>query len=300
MTTLRQLRYFTAVAQTGSATRAASLANVSQPSISAAIRELEAEFGQALFFRRQAQGLELTPFGAEKVGEAREILSRVEAMSRRGGKGPLGRLMLGYFATLGPTWVPGIAAHLNARLPDTELDLRELDLDGISRFLSAGVIDCALSYDVGLPPGSERAELAEIRPHALVPAVHPLAAQESVSLAEMAACDFILIDLPLSREFLMVPFWQRGLSPRVRLKTGSIEMARRMVAAGLGVALLVTPAGAENAGYDRSIVHKPLRDDMPSQRLVFARSPALPANPVLEAVAEAITDYFSFTGQHVE
>lgn len=103
MTTLRQLRYFAAVAQTGSATRAATLLNVSQPSISAAIRELEADFGQALFFRRQAQGLELTPFGTEKVREAREILARVEAMSHRDGKGPRNRLVLGYFATLGPT-----------------------------------------------------------------------------------------------------------------------------------------------------------------------------------------------------
>ena len=109
MITLRQLRYFAAVAQTGSATRAAALLNVSQPSISAAIRDLEADFRQALFLRRQAQGLELTPFGAEKVREARDILALVDAMSHRDGNGPRRRLVLGYFATLGPTWVPDIA-----------------------------------------------------------------------------------------------------------------------------------------------------------------------------------------------
>lgn len=116
MPTLRQLRYFAAVAQTGSATRAAALLNVSQPSISAAIRELEADLGRALFLRRQAQGLELTPFGAESAREAREILARVETMMNRTGT-PL-RLALGYFATLGPTWVPGIAAKiLRPRFP---------------------------------------------------------------------------------------------------------------------------------------------------------------------------------------
>ena len=293
MMTLRQLRYFAAVAQTGSATRAAAVLNVSQPSISAAIRELEADFGRALFFRRQAQGLELTPFGTEKVREAREILIRVEAMSHRDGRGARTRLVLGYFATLGPTWIPGIAGHLDAVLPDTELDLRECDLEGIARFLATGVIDCALSYDVGLPPGTERAVLAELRPHALLPAGHPLAERESVSLADLAENDFVLIDLPLSREFLMVPFWQRGLSPRIRLKTRSIEMARRMVAAGQCVSLLVTPVSGNDVSRSLPVVYRPLRDEMPSQRLVFAHVSAPPPNPALKAAAEAIRDYFA-------
>jgi DNA-binding transcriptional LysR family regulator len=91
----------------------------------------------------------------------------------------------------------------------------------------------------------------------------------------------------------MVPFWQRGLSPRVRLKTRSIEMARRMVAAGLGVSLLVTPADGEDAAHNRLIVHRPLRDEMPSQRLVFAHVSAPPPNPALMAAAVAIRDYFA-------
>lgn len=135
--------------------------------------------------------------------------------------------------------------------------------------------------------------LTELWPQAILPAGHRLAAREAVSLFELAQCDFILIDLPLSREFLMVPFWQRGLSPRVRLKTRSIEMARRMVAAGLGVSLLVTPADAEDAAHNRLIVQRPLRDDMPSQRLVFAHVPASPPNPGLTAAAKAIRDYFA-------
>lgn len=294
MPTLRQLRYFAAVAQTGSATRAAALLNVSQPSISAAIRELEADLGRALFLRRQAQGLELTPFGAESAREAREILARVESMMNRTGT-PL-RLALGYFATLGPTWVPGIAANLETSLPDMTLELQECDLEGIARFLANGVIDCALSYDVGLPPGTERTVLTEVRPHALLPRDHPLAMRDAVSLAELAECDFILIDLPLSREFLMVPFWQLGLSPRVRLKTRSIEMARRMVAVGLGVSLLVTPPGEGAAPPSSAIVHRPLLDAVPSQRLVLANTPASRPNPAVTAATEAIRQYFASCG----
>lgn len=291
MATLRQLHYFMAAAQTGSATRAAALLNVSQPSISAAIRHLEEEMGRTLFLRRQAQGLELTPFGAEAVREARDILARVEAMMRRTGTGF--RLVVGYFETLGPIWIPGIAAHLESTLDDIALDMRECDLDEIARFLTNGVLDCALSYDIGLPSGTDRTVLTEVHPHALLPRDHPLAAQETVSLAELAQYDFILIDLPLSREFLMMPFWQIGLSPRVRLRTRSIEMAHGMVATGLGVSLLVTPSRDVARGASGATVHRPLRDKMPIQRLVFARAPASPPNPTVMAAAAAIRDYFA-------
>jgi len=80
MITVRKLAYFAQAAQDGSATRAARALHVSQPSVSAAIRELEETLGCKLFHRRQAQGLELTPFGVEKLREAREILSQVRRM----------------------------------------------------------------------------------------------------------------------------------------------------------------------------------------------------------------------------
>lgn len=175
-------------------------------------------------------------------------------------------------------------------LPDTELDLRECDLEGIARFLATGVIDCALSYDVGLPPernapcwrsfGGTRSCRRAIRSRSA----------KLVSLADLAENDFVLIDLPLSREFLMVPFWQRGLSPRIRLKTRSIEMARRMVAAGQCVSLLVTPVSGNDVSRSLPVVYRPLRDEMPSQRLVFAHVSAPPPNSALKAAAEAIRD----------
>lgn len=292
MTTLRQLRYFTAAAQTGSATAAAAMLNVSQPSVSAAIRDLEATLGQPLFLRQQARGLELTPFGTAKVREARDILARMETMLETGAGAGHRRLVLGYFATLGPTWVPDMALHLGRALPDTAVELRECDLEAIARFLANGVIDCALGYDIGLPAGMHRIVLTEVTPHALLPPGHPLAAQDSVSLAELAECDYILIDLPLSRETLLVPFWQRGLSPRTRLKTASIEMARGMVAAGLGVSLLYTRPGAELSAGAQRVVFKPLRDDLPGHRLVFAHDAARRDDPAVAAAARAVGQHF--------
>ncbi len=288
-TSLRQLRYFAAVARTGSATRAAALLNVSQPSVSAAVRDLEETLGQPLFLRRPAQGLTLTPFGAEKARAAHDILSRVEALAETPDAPPRQRLQLGYFATLGPTWIPAIARHLATALPALDLGLHECDLDRIARDLASGVIDCAISYDIGLPPGTPRRVLAEVAAQALVPPDHPLATRARVDLAALATCDFILIDLPISREFLMVPFWQRGLSPRIRLRTASIDMARQMVAAGLGVSLLYTPPGPAAVG---GAVLRPLADPLPVQRLVLAHEERRAADPLIAATAGAIAACF--------
>ena len=59
--TLRQLEYFIAVGDAGSITQAAAKVNVSPPSISTAISQLEDEFGLSLFVRKHAHGLSLTP-----------------------------------------------------------------------------------------------------------------------------------------------------------------------------------------------------------------------------------------------
>jgi len=136
--------------------------------------------------------------------------------------------------------------------------------------LERGVIDLAIGYDLGLPAGAARSMLAEVRPHALLPPEHRLAAQETVALADLAREPFILVDLPVSRELLMAPFWERGLSPKVMLRTGSVEMVRSMVASGLSVSLLFTRPRSEVTPVGGSVLSRPLRDDVASQRLVAA------------------------------
>lgn len=270
MVSFRHLHYFAAAARTGSATRAAQLLNVSQPSVSAAIRELEAEFGQPLFERRQARGLELTAFGAGKLAEARAVLSRLERFASASGASPAPRLGLAYFATLGPSCLPPVLARLMRDIPDLRVDLRECDLKALSRALENGTIDLAVTYDVGLPGGIAREVLGELAPHAVLARDHPLAGQRDVSLAELAQHPFILVDLPLSREFLMVPFWQQGLSPTVVLRTASVEMVRSMAANGLGVSMLFTRPRHDLAHDGKPVTCLPIRDDTPRQRLVAA------------------------------
>lgn len=293
MISFRQLHYFVAAAQAGSATRAAARLNVSQPSISAAIRELEAEFGQPLFERRQARGLELTRFGSGKLAEARAVLSRLEHFASVSGAGLPPRLGLAYFATLGPSSLPELLARLMRDIPDLQVDLRECDLEALSRALGKGIVDLAITYDVGLPSGVAREVLAELAPHAVLAPDHPLARQPDVSLAELAEYPFILVDLPLSREFLMVPFWQQGLSPNVVLRTVSVEMVRGMAANGLGVSMLFTRPRHDLAHDGKPVACRPIRDETPRQRLVAAYASTGPLTPTAQAALAVVRAHFA-------
>lgn len=287
---LRLLRYFAATAETGSTTAAARLLNVSQPSISVAIRELETLFEEALFARDAGARMTLTRFGVRKLAEARQILGAATAFEvDKSGDGAAGEVQIGVFRTLAPVCLPVVLRIARERYPNLAVRFVEGDLAQLEDWLHGGQIELALSYDVGMPDDLERERLAELRPYGLVPAGSRLARRRgSVSLHELAQEPLILIDLPHSREFLMAPFWQYGLQPEVRYRATSLELARGMVANGLGVALLITQAPASS--QVTAVVEKPIREDTVRQPLVIARAARATRSRASELLAECLRD----------
>ena len=96
---LRLLRYFTAAAETGSTTAAAKLLNVSQPSISVAIRELEALFDDTLFTRESGAKMTLTRFGVRKLAEAHQLLNAAASFEADdSGDAAAGEVQIGVFS----------------------------------------------------------------------------------------------------------------------------------------------------------------------------------------------------------
>jgi DNA-binding transcriptional LysR family regulator len=293
---LRLLRYFVTAAETGSTTTAAKQLNVSQPSISVAIRELEALFDAPLFTRGAGTRMTLTQFGRRKLDEARHLLASASAFTTDDvGEGDRGLVQIGVFRTIAPVYLPRVLKLAQTRFPGLTVQFREGDLAQLDDWLHKRLIDCALMYDVGLPGDIERECLAELKPYALLPGDSPLAKRRrAVSLHELAAQPFIQIDLPQSRDFLMAPFWQHGLSPDVRYRATSIELVRAMVASGLGVSLLITQNST--VAQTSLVVERPIREATIIQPLVIAR-PARVAHTrasdllaicVRDAVAEAM------------
>ena len=287
--TLKQLRYFVAAAEAGGLTAASRELAVSQPSLSAAIGQLEARFGVQLFLRRKAQGLSLTPSGRFFLLSARRLLEHAEevAAAGRGLGGELdGPLEVGCFVTLAPFFLPRLLKAVSDRQPGVEVGIREAGVDGLKRALHEGAIELALLYDLDLDDRLETEALAAVPPMALLPPDSPLAARERVSLAELAELPMIQFDLPHSREYFRSLFLAAGLDPIVRYRSASFEMVRSLVANGLGYSLLsLRPAG--DRCYDGSrLVVRPLDAQVQPVPIMLARVRGARLTRRAEAFAE--------------
>ncbi|MCO6187020.1 hydrogen peroxide-inducible genes activator [Rhizobium sp. L1K21] len=150
MITIRQMRYFEALASVRHFGKAAELVNVSQPALSAQIRDMEEALGVSLVERSRA-GTFLTAEGEELLPEVRQILSSVERLMMRAkrARGLLqGRLRLGIIPTVAPYLVPVLIPALKQEFPDLDLELKEVMTDSCIGDLRAGKLDCAI---VALP-----------------------------------------------------------------------------------------------------------------------------------------------------
>ena len=272
--TLKQLRYFVAAAEHGRITSASQQLNISQPSISAAISLLEAEFKVQLFLRHRAQGLSLTSAGRRLFAEARGLLAYAEELGERArglSQAIRGRLDVGCFLTFTPLYLPYLVTSFTARYPEVEIRLEEGHQDVLLRGLDSGVFDLALLYDVGLPGGLAIQPLAELRPYVVLPAEHPLAGKRKVWLRELAAEPMVLLDVPPSRDYFTSLFRLAGLEPVIRFLSPSFETVRGMVGSGVGYSILVTRPASDVTYDGRKLACLPLADKVEPGRIVLAR-----------------------------
>ncbi|MCB5944392.1 LysR family transcriptional regulator [Acidocella sp. KAb 2-4] len=290
---------FLAVAEYGSTAAAARALNLSQPSVSVALKELEGSFGQKLFQRLSAKGMAPTVFGLRKLDQARQIAARLASFQQgeTTDEDPSGSVAFGYFSTLGPQYVPAALRLMAKRHPRIEVSLQEADLAELNKLTESGRVELALSYAVEAPPRAALDVIGELTPYALLPTDHPLAREEAISVAALAQQKFVLIDLPLSRDFLLSVFRAEGVEPQVAYRTTSLEMAFGMVANGLGVSVLVTRQAGGLAYDGRGVVRRKLQDTRIRQRLILQRPAwAVPTMPVL-ALARCIKEIAQSGGE---
>jgi DNA-binding transcriptional LysR family regulator len=190
ITNITRLRHITAVARTGSFTRAAEEEAISQPALSRSIQSLEAEYGVKLFERGQG-GVSLTPAGSLAVEQAKNVLSAAAELDRNMalfGRGEAGRLAVGFGPLVASLLLPGLGKHLLGGETNLQFITRVSPADQLVGDLFDGTLDAIIGNSGHLSqiPGVTQQQLGRIKLAIVVRKGHPLEGCDALRLDELA------------------------------------------------------------------------------------------------------------------
>ncbi|MEU9889684.1 LysR substrate-binding domain-containing protein [Sphaerisporangium sp. NPDC051011] len=276
---LRTLRYFVAVAEELHFGRAAARLHMSQPPLSRAIKQLEADVG-AVLLHRSAAGVTLTPAGAALLEEARTLLDQADRLRVRvaaaAGAATITVGILGDSTDRGAT---RLAAAYRRRHPDVEVRIRETDLTDPTCGLRAGLVDVALTRGPFDETGLMVHELRADPVGAVLRADDPLARRDRLKLADLA--DRRWFQFPDGTDPIWQSYWNGG-EPR----EGPVV---RAVQECLQAVLWNGTVGMSPLGHDspEELVVVPLIDMAPSR--VVAACNEGDANPLIRSFVQIAT-----------
>lgn len=299
--TLRQLEFLVALDDARHFGRAAAQVDVTQSTLSAGLKELEATLG-APVAERDRRHVAMTPLGAALAVRARAVLRDVEALvdHATAEADPLaGVLRLGAAATIGPYVFPALVSGLGARFARLRLQLHEGLSDDLRDRLRDGSLDATL---IALP-----FEMGEVEARVLIEdgyllacrKDHPLANRDEVDGADLAGRALMLLEAGhcLQRHALSA-FGEDGLRQDPAYQATSLPTLAAMVAAGAGVTLLpeIAVRAGVAQGHDLALI--PIRGAHPRHiALVWRRGSSRSA--AFEALAEACATILREAQEHV-
>lgn len=237
--TLRQLRYFDALARHGHFGRAAEACAISQPALSMQIKEMEEALG-GMLLERSARQVTLTRFGEEIVERVRDILRSVEELgdfARAAHDRFTGRLHIGMIPTVAPYLLPKVIGNLSRNYPELDIQVREALTPRLIQELAEGRLDTAiLALPVSEPSLTEVALFSEnfllVRPREDERTPVP----SSEMLREMRL--LLLEEGHCFRDQALSFCKKQSSAPREMLDANSLSTLVQMVSAGIGVTLI--------------------------------------------------------------
>jgi LysR family hca operon transcriptional activator len=272
---LRHLRYFVAVAETGSLTVAAERRlHTSQPSLSRQIRDLEDEVGTELF-SRSARGVELTAAGKAFLDHARLALTQVDAATeaaRRAARPAKPVFALGFLTGQEMTWLPRAMQVLRDELPNIDVTVSSHYSPDLADALARGKLDLAF---LRAEPGFDLDYRVVSREKLIVlmPSDHRLTARAAIRPEDFAGETFIMASnkARVLHEVIERYLREHGVSVTSTHGVDNLAMAMSLVASTRGLALM--PEYANNL-LPWSVVSRPLEGDTPTVDLVVGYSRA--------------------------
>jgi DNA-binding transcriptional LysR family regulator len=245
---LRHFRYFVAVAEELSFSRAAQRLHISQPPLSMSIQELERNLGVVLL-KRNRRRVELTNAGQLFLEKARATLAHAAQAietARRAGRGEVGTLRIGFTATVPFSRIfPRALRAYRLALPEAQLELRLTTSEPILESLTAGDLDVGLirpSASLVMPAGITAIPILNDRLMLALHASHPLAEPEREIPIESLADEGFILRTRGSRVSYYEQVYQlcerAGFTPRVSQEAHDATTILGLVAAGLGLTIL--------------------------------------------------------------
>lgn len=264
----RLLRYFVAVAEEGTLTRAAERLFVSQPALTKQVKQLEAQLGVRLFTRSRT-GMALTEAGRALVERVPALLADWDRAAReaKGAASLAGRVLrVGFLASAANEATPGIIAEFTRRRPGWRVDMRQASWSNPSAGLAEGDVDVAL---LRLPfPGQGALRTAELftEPRwVALPDAHPLAERDVIRFPDLWDEPFVAAPQETEwwRDFWLAVDEREGRPVRIGAVTDQPDDWLSAIANGYGVAL--APASAARFYARPGVTYRPVTGVSPSR-----------------------------------
>jgi DNA-binding transcriptional LysR family regulator len=284
------LRYFIAVAQEGSFSRAAERLHVSQPPLSTQVRQLEEELGVQLL-ERSNRGASLTAAGSVFFEEARAVLTRLDNArieTQRIGRGDIGMLAVGFVSIADYGILPPALKHFRASFPLVEVQLHELTTDAQIRELRAARLDRAIGLAPVDEPDLQFERLLREELVLAAPSGHPAAKGDGpIDLRELSKASFIIPPRDVAPGLYDLTIGQCrsfGFAPRNTQHARQMQTVIGLVSSGMGFALV--PSSVRNLKRT-GVRYRQLRGKPALIELGILR-PKNSASPLPERFAEAL------------
>jgi len=297
--TLTELRYIVAVAREHHFGRAAKSCHVSQPTLSVAIKKLEAELGVAIF-ERGSNEISLSPIGERIVQQAQQTLEAADNIKQLAlhGKNQLsGPLRIGAIHTIGPYLYPELIPLLHKAAPEMPLVVEENYTSVLTEKLKRGELDViiiALPYE---EQGIVSQALYEEPFVVLLPASHPLTSRKTINSKLLEAENVLLLgqghcfrDHVLEACPACIP--KPGLEGDLphTVEGSSLETIRHMVVSGLGVTVLPCTAAGAHSYSQRLLAIRRFSNPIPTRTIALAWRVSFPRPKVINVINKAIRD----------
>lgn len=268
---LHQLRYVVATAETGNFTRAAERCNVTQPSLSQQIINLEKELGHKLFHRLGRKAV-LTEAGTVFLERARRILFEIENAAKELSDNPsLERsITVGAIQTIAPYLILPLIERCRRELPHLQINLREDFRSDLVRGVVEGELDLAV---VTLPVKDPRVSVEPLMSEPLLLVVgknHPFASRQEISINDLADETFVTMGESSTLAAQIRSFFgDHNFEPRVGYRCAQVTTLKSLVAMGLAISIL-PQVDREPADRD-TLTYLRLTGSAPSREVVVIR-----------------------------